>query len=388
MSVEVTTALRDKITKIDWNFTTTETDYLTHNIHRYSGKYIPPIARCALELISDEGDTVLDPYVGSGTTLLEANLLNRHSIGVDINPLAILIAAVKTTPISDAKLNELQKYFTKIYSTIELNESKQTTLLSKENQQFSKCFNSSKYIEDKWFQKWFSPPILRKLVILHYHIKHYKDADCSRLALLSFSNILRRCSNAHSGYPNVMFDGKKVNTVNVNRLFMKSLKTTCDMVKTLSGVIGPANINIHIGDAQKLQLEDETIDAIITHPPYIGSVPYAEYGLLSLKWLGVDPRKLDEKITGGRRQSKTVVERFRNDYGKMLSECYRVLKPGKKLFLMVGNPKVKGSVIDLVQMTEDLAHEAGFQIICKTFRTGMNRRANKMGAETLLFFSR
>ena len=100
-------ALIKEIQECDWEFSDADTQYLTHNIHRYSGKFIPQIAGKAIELLTMPGDLVLDSYMGSGTTLLEAMLRDRTSIGVDLNPLAILISRVKTTPILPSDIDEL-----------------------------------------------------------------------------------------------------------------------------------------------------------------------------------------------------------------------------------------------------------------------------------------
>ena len=76
-----------------------QVSYATHGIHRYPAKFIPQIPRFCIESYSEIGDDVLDPFMGSGTTLLESFILGRNSYGIDIHPLARLIAKVKTTPL-------------------------------------------------------------------------------------------------------------------------------------------------------------------------------------------------------------------------------------------------------------------------------------------------
>ncbi|MBU0686168.1 MAG: site-specific DNA-methyltransferase, partial [Candidatus Thermoplasmatota archaeon] len=78
--------------------------YATHGIHRYPAKFIPQIPRFCLESYSEVGDDVLDPFMGSGTTLLESYITGRDSYGIDIHPLARLIAKVKTTPVDPRSL--------------------------------------------------------------------------------------------------------------------------------------------------------------------------------------------------------------------------------------------------------------------------------------------
>lgn len=74
---------------------------LTHNFYRYPARFSPQFARTAIELFSKPGDVVLDPYVGGGTTIVEASVLNRIAIGVDLNSLACFVSKVKTTTLND-----------------------------------------------------------------------------------------------------------------------------------------------------------------------------------------------------------------------------------------------------------------------------------------------
>ncbi len=139
---------------------------------------------------------------------------------------------------------------------------------------------------------------------------------------------------------------------------------------------------------RNIPIDDSSIDAVITHPPYIGSIPYAEYGLLSLTWLGYDAKQLDRELTGGRRQSVNVVEQFYQGYSDMIKESHRVLKPGRSLLLLVGNPVVKGIRIDLAKMTKEIANNFGFVNVANHKRMGTNRRANLMGHEDLLLLQK
>src|SRR4030066_1829444 len=75
-----------------------QVSYATHGIHRYPAKFIPQIPRYCLESYSKKGDDVLDPFMGSGTTLLESYIAGRNSYGIDIHPLAKLITKANVTP--------------------------------------------------------------------------------------------------------------------------------------------------------------------------------------------------------------------------------------------------------------------------------------------------
>src|SRR5690348_9856531 len=92
---------------INWDFASASTNSTTNTIHPYPAKFIPQIPRHFIEQFSNPGDTVYDPFLGSGTTAVEANILGRNAIGNDVNELAILISKVKTTPIPNKKLISL-----------------------------------------------------------------------------------------------------------------------------------------------------------------------------------------------------------------------------------------------------------------------------------------
>src|SRR6188472_626342 len=94
---------------LDWELQKANTRYSTHSYHPYSAKYIPQIPNYLISNFSERNDLILDNFMGSGTTLVESKILGRHAIGVDINPLACLIAKVKTTNIQSAELKEIEK---------------------------------------------------------------------------------------------------------------------------------------------------------------------------------------------------------------------------------------------------------------------------------------
>ena len=91
----------------DWTFAGKDTKYLTHGFHPYPARMIPLIAKRIIEKYATHiDDVILDPFCGSGTVLVEAVVHDKHAIGFDINPLAVLIAKTKTTPIDPKKLEE------------------------------------------------------------------------------------------------------------------------------------------------------------------------------------------------------------------------------------------------------------------------------------------
>jgi hypothetical protein len=225
-------------------------------------------------------------------------------------------------------------------------------------------------------------------VALRKAIDRVVNVGCHELALVAFSDILRRVSNAHSAYANVMYTRERAE----KKLpmpapqFLQSLQSKAAAVKLLNGVVIEYDPEARLGDARQLPVVSSSVDAVVTHPPYIASIPYAEYGALSLRWLGQDPGDLDSKLTGGRRRANNVIARFKSSYAEGLSEISRVLKPGRFSMFLVGNPTVFGNRVDLSAMTIELAALCCLELVAEARREGINRRANLMGSESVLVF--
>lgn len=101
-----------KLCALDWELEKADTKYYTHGYHPYSSKYIPQFPNRLISTFSERDDLILDPFVGSGTTLVESKVLGRNAIGVDINPLACLISRVKTSVISKTTVREIKNFLT------------------------------------------------------------------------------------------------------------------------------------------------------------------------------------------------------------------------------------------------------------------------------------
>ncbi|MEM2897607.1 MAG: DNA methyltransferase [Candidatus Bathyarchaeia archaeon] len=93
----------------NWDFAGEDTQYFTHGLHPYPARMVPQIARRLLRRLAHENDVVLDPFCGSGGVLVEARLAGLNSIGIDINPLACLLAEVKSSPIDPQTLQSFWK---------------------------------------------------------------------------------------------------------------------------------------------------------------------------------------------------------------------------------------------------------------------------------------
>ena len=126
---------------IDWDFKGFQTQYLSHRFHSYPARFIPQIPKTFIKLFTKEGETVIDPFCGCGTTIVEAYLAGRNSIGNDSNPLACLITRAKARLIPDEDLNVLEKKVTEIKRYIDSNHRRYEYLKKLPKRNVSNLFN-------------------------------------------------------------------------------------------------------------------------------------------------------------------------------------------------------------------------------------------------------
>lgn len=387
------------ITSMDWEFVGSDTSYATHDFHRYSSKFIPQIASNLIEPFSKKGETVLDVFTGSGTTLVESKILGRNSIGIDLNPLACLISKVKSTQIRETLLDKIIRVLLNdirdwIYSERQSTQ-KQLYLCSKQSQQIS-------IPHFPFIEQWFQSQVLKELARITEGIKKLDNQHVKEFTICALSAIIRSVSNAKSGFGNLMIDKEKRTIKNTFEIFENHILKMIEGMKEFNNIADKRSITkVYQGDARNIDfIKNETVDLIVTHPPYIASVPYAEYQKLSMNWLresfpemfngvyseNMHPKNLDKNIIGGRRGRKDVVERFLNDMEMVLHEMFRVLKKKRHCCIVIGNPIVFGKEILLNEILTDMAIGCGFCIEEEIIRGKYKTTMGKMKKEYILIF--
>ena len=297
------------------NRTKSVNQYLTHWIYPYKGKFHPQMIRALLNIIGlNKGDTVLDPFVGSGTTAVEAQLLGINCIGVDISPLCVLQSKVKTESIK--VLSEILEWKDKILQKVGVG-----------------IFNNNKSLD-----------------IAIENIPNEKVRDFYLMAkLVAVSDNARRKKDFVKSF-------KK----NLD-LMILSVKDYLDVVKELNLELGKTDIRL--GDARKLPLDDNCVDGIITSPPYSIAIDYVSNDAHALKALGYDLNELREKFIGVRGNGYKRINFYNEDMKKSLEEMHRVLKSGKYAVIIIGNATYQGREIKTVEFIISYAEKIGFKLV-------------------------
>ncbi len=299
---------------IQKNRTRSVNQYLTHWIYPYKGKFHPQMIRALLNIIRlKEGETVFEPFSGSGTTALEAQLLGINFIGIDISPLCVLQGKVKTKSVY--VIDEIVKL--------------KTALISK--------LRPSLFNQEHDFYK-----VLKD-------IKNEDVRDFYALArLLAVSDESRRGRNFEQSFIKNLY------------LMIDSVKDYKEIADKLHLKLG--DIDLKEGDSRKIALPDNSIDGIITSPPYSIALDYVENDAHSLEDMGYKLNEIREDFVGVRGKGKEKVELYNSDIKKSYSEMYRVLKLNKYAVIVIGNATYQGEEIKTVELTIDYMTELGFKL--------------------------
>jgi hypothetical protein len=391
MSVITDNLLQAELVKIgelcalDWELEKADTKCYTHGYHPYSSKYIPQIPNRLISSFSERDDLILDPFLGSGTTLVESKILGRNAIGVDINPLACLISRVKTTVISKTTVREIKNFLILLQDDIS-HVRGNITLFN---------YGNKRPILDDLLAglhpnipKWYQLAVIYELATIKNSIDTIEHNETREFLLVAFSSILRSVSNAASGFGNLMINKKCPPKDRVLEKFSIAVKNMIQDMSDFGQALETTNCQATVinCDSRKLGLGDETIDFICTHPPYMAAVPYAEYQKLSLWWLGYDQSNLDKSLIGGRRSRRDTPELFFHDMKISLSEMKRVLRRKKYCCITIGNPVYAGKIWNLNDFIKQTCTDIGFTFLKEISRGKYHSTMGKMKEEFILIF--
>jgi DNA modification methylase len=377
---------------LDWELEDANTRYFTHNYHPYSAKYIPQIPHYLVSNLTKRNDLVLDNFLGSGTTLVESKILGRHAIGVDINPLACLVAKVKTTNIQKADLEKISAISRSIkedilklrgssgYNTPTFNLRKPESIISNDYLLAN--------IPHTNILKWFNIDVIYELLTIKLKIDSIEENHIRDFLLVAFSSILRSVSNATSGFGNLMINKQYPKKSNIYEKFNQVTNKMATNMEEFNQVLkSNSNIKIFNHDTRNLKfIADETISFICTHPPYMASVPYAEYQKLSLWWLGFSQQELENKLIGGRRSRRDTPDRFFQDMFMTLTEMKRVLQKKKYCCIVIGNPVYNNRDWKLNEIIKKDATNVGFTLLKEITRRKYRLTMGKIKQEFILIF--
>ncbi len=360
-------------------------NYLTHGFDRYPAKMIPHMARFLIQKVSKNGETILDPFCGSGAVLVESIISGRNAIGVDLNPIAILLAKAKTIPF-DPDILELQ--------------------LEELLVQFESCTGNYEYnFPNSNF--WFTTVALRKLGIIKLTLDAYSPNGNKEYLWFwraLASSIVRDCSNADLRGPKP-FISKKARESRLGKHFdpFKIFESKARLwislerqyIEILKNQENKFSVQVIEGDSRNLSeiISKEKVDSVITSPPYLSAQDYYRASKLQLfifghsspadligwsrKLIGSD-RILSDKALLSEELSSSLAEDIRYnlerhnkrnaiifskyvlDMSSILSQINLILKRDSYCALVTGYNLISGIIVPTPEIIVQLAENEGF----------------------------
>ena len=270
----------------DLNFHNESSSYTTHTIHAFAAKFPPQLPRTFIEQLTQPGDTVLDPMMGSGTTVLEATLLGRRAIGVDLDPLAVRVSRVKTRAVDHEHLRAAGDAVIANASTLLRDRAALTTQIERRFDPATRDF----------LDYWFTDATQHELLALLLSIEDEPDTDVREVLEVVFSSIIitksggvsRARDLAHTRPHRVA--SKTVRSAIAQ--FKIRLRKSVTALLALPDDVLP--VELHHADARELPIHDESVDLVITSPPYANAIDYMRAHKFSLAWFGEPISKLSE----------------------------------------------------------------------------------------------
>jgi hypothetical protein len=393
---------------LEWSFKERDNVLLAHKIHRYPAMFIPELAEKIILAFSKENDVVLDIFSGSGTTVLEARKLNRNALGIEINPLALLISKVKNTYIDEKTIEkEIEKWKQKFLK----------------NQFSEHCITNKNF----WFHKTTNISLNDALGA----VELIENRDIKDFIKICISEIIREISYCvHSGFKMHKDKEKEANQLAFNKIdFLKKINPIIQRNKLAVNQLGTLKqskypFKVFFCDSRKFidEIGCESVDLILTSPPYGDSkttVAYGQFSAFSSELFGLQSfynrpiRHLDNDLLGGQtkkiditafneksltvrnihelflgriflstdgKEKKKIAERlkdilsFYNDLDKCIENGSRYLKKNGFFVLVTASRIVHNTKMHTDNIIAELAEQYGLKLKNIYYRDILNKR--------------
>ncbi len=366
-----------------WSFsdkTIKDTSYITHGYYTYPAKFIPQVASRLITENSFAGDIIVDPFMGSGTTIVEAIVNNRIGIGTDINEIAFLLAKVKTTPL---EMTALAKEYDLIQQDLDFAV----------NWDYGNAVKSAleKIPDNERIDYWFLPQQKEKLAIIFARLLSIENENIRNFYFVAFAQILKSASIWLQKSVKPTRDMKK-KIYDPIALFSAQAKKMLKKHSEFNALLKPSVLNdidsfrkVQCADSRCIPCEDGKASLIVTSPPYVTSYEYADLHQLPLLWFGFMKELHDfrQKFIGSSYKKRDIIDlkssiangiisqlknkkrdEVQNYYADMLEtfeEIKRVLKSGGRACVVICDTEFQGIKIKNAQVFQEQFENIGFK---------------------------
>lgn len=358
---------------VEWDFINASQDPLA-NIHPYPARFINEIPKYLIETIGCPSESIiLDPFCGSGTTLVEAQRHNYESVGIDLNPIACLISKVKTQPLPSQFLPTVQAI----------------------SDEAIRIYDDSISVpEIPNIDHWFEKDIQNALSSLLFVIQKVTNKAIKDALKLALSSIIVRVSNQESDtryaavsknttasdvFRNFVLAGNKIAQAKSDKDFHNNSTVILQDVLTVS----PEQIGHNVG-------------LVITSPPYPNAYEYWLYHKYRMWWLGYDPIEVRTYEIGARPHYQKKNGQTEKDFYRQMNCVFDTLTDclvlGGHICFVVGRSIISGRVIDNAKLIQDIGSKHSLTLVADITREiaatkkSFNLKYGKIKEENILIF--
>ena len=397
VSQNVEARLHSLLSNGNFNFHSESSSRSSHSLHAFAAKFPPQLPALFINELTEVGDTILDPMVGSGTTILEAYQLGRNAIGVDIDPLAVMICKVKTTRLDPMMALRAGKQV--------LDRATKIAGKSSVVEGFLARFPGE---ERQFVDYWFAPETQREIVALLVAIRDGAKGKLQDFLHLVLSSIIITKSGGVSLARDLAHSRPHKDPTKRPRSALhqfgikleKAARSFAEMHDPRNGV----RVHVEVGDCRvSLPLGKESVDLVVTSPPYANAIDYMRAHKFSLIWFGRAlsdlsslrgqyigaekappmlhaplPKKVERIVRKvGERDSRksAILRRYFVDMTAAMAEVRRVLRPRRAAIIVVGPSTIRGYRVDTPTCLGEIGRQLGYSLVGITKRRlDRNRR--------------
>lgn len=344
-----------------------------HRLHPYLGKFIPQIVEIFLRKYFTPGQTILDPFAGSGTTLVQANELGINSIGYDISAFNVLLMKAKTKryDIKRVKLeilDILQK--TEIDSKV---EGYQPTLW-----QLSEIKDNYAGTDNAYLKQWFAPQALKELISYRNLIENYEDQEILKIILSRSARSARLTTHFNLDFPKkpqtesywCYKHGRIcVPTTNAFQFLKRYSLDTIRRLEEFSEIRTNASISIFHCDSKRAEIPP--IDGVITSPPYVGLIDYHDQHKYAYELLNLEDKSILEIGAAKQGSGKKAQAEYKESIAQVFRNTLNSMPSGGRLIVVAG---------DRYNLYGDIAKICGVEVEAILHRH-VNRRTGRRFSE-------
>lgn len=361
------------LAKVDWTFSARAAAPKIEGIHPYPAKFIGDIPRALIETLPiPKGTCVLDPFCGSGTTMLEAQRAGLPSVGIDLNPIACLIANVKTASLAPGLKDAVVRVLGR-----------------------AKAASGFAHSGIPNVDHWFTAEVQTAVSAIAATIAERDFLPWQAPLRLALSSILVRVSNQESDTRYAAIE-KNVSREDVFKLFEASATKLFKALQERTWAAVPVTViegnTLEVSPAQIGQ----RVGLVVTSPPYPNAYEYWLYHKYRMWWLGMDPIAVKAQEIGARahffKKSPHTAEMFRDQMAATFALIDNVLVKDGFVCVVVGRSRIHGKTVDNGRIIEEVGLNLRFGVVAK-FERAMNQNRKSFNlshanikSETILVF--